>query len=99
MSKKQVRQKFRDDVFSRDRYKCVMCNTTSEQMDAHHITNRNLMPNGGYVKENGISLCPECHLRAEKYDENQIEGFSEEQLYSKIGSSYDLAFKSSSKMK
>ena len=25
-------------------------------LDAHHITDRNEMPNGGYVKENGISL-------------------------------------------
>lgn len=26
-------------------------------LDAHHITDRNEMPNGGYVPENGISLC------------------------------------------
>ena len=62
-SKKEIRKKFKTDVFKRDKYTCRCCNTvyTPEEaenlLDAHHITDRNEMPNGGYVKENGISLC------------------------------------------
>ena len=45
-------------------------------MDAHHITNRNDMPNGGYVPENGVTLCNKptregrdvsCHEDAEAW--------------------------------
>jgi hypothetical protein len=36
-------------------------------LDAHHVTDRTLMPWGGYVKENGISLCSQCHGFAEQY--------------------------------
>lgn len=28
---------------------------------------RSEMPNGGYVKENGITLCKLCHVKCEKY--------------------------------
>jgi hypothetical protein len=49
------------------------------------------MTNGGYVKENGISVCDDCHLLAE----NCAEGFEPDILYEKIGSSYDEAMVSS----
>jgi hypothetical protein len=61
--KKEVRNNFKNAVFKRDKYTCRCCNLryTEEEaetfLDAHHITDRNEMPNGGYVKENGISLC------------------------------------------
>jgi hypothetical protein len=48
------------------------------------------MPNGGYVKENGITLCKigeNCHLKAE----NVEPGFEPELLYRLIGSSKELA--------
>lgn len=63
------------------------------ELDAHHITNRNEMPKGGYVAENGISVCDDCHLKAEQFWSTGIavEGFSPEELYTKIGSSYDEA--------
>lgn len=79
--KKEVRRKFREAVFKRDRYRCVICGTSAPVekaesiLDAHHITPREAMPNGGYVKENGVTLCDPsktggplnegCHYRAE----------------------------------
>ena len=94
--KKQIRETFRNEVFSRDGNKCIMCDNT-EDLDAHHITDRNEMPNGGYVLENGISLCPECHRKAELWHEtdgeNFIIGFTPYDLYKKIGSNYSLAYK------
>lgn len=63
MSKKEIRNKFRKDVFRRDNYTCQVCGYGPSKIeaenifDAHHITDRSLMNNGGYVKENGITLC------------------------------------------
>lgn len=63
-NKKAVRQAFREAVFERDGHRCVFCHIT-ENLDAHHIINRNLMPNGGYTLDNGVTLCPIHHLDAE----------------------------------
>ncbi len=62
-------------------------------LDVHHITPRNEMENGGYVFENGISVCSDCHLKCEYYFQfgTPIEGFSIEKLYELIGSSYEKA--------
>lgn len=69
-------------------------------LDAHHVTDRTEMPNGGYVKENGISLCEECHKKAEEFHSTGISvlGFSPEDLYEKIGSSKEKALEASKKI-
>lgn len=51
------------------------------------------MPSGGYVKENGISVCDACHLKAEAHwngSEADPE-FAPEKLYQLIGSCYEDA--------
>lgn len=68
-------------------------------LDTHHITDRNEMPNGGYVLDNGISLCDEsCHALAELFHETGTAhpGFAPADLYTRIGSSYENAWLSSS---
>jgi 5-methylcytosine-specific restriction endonuclease McrA len=105
--KKLIRQNFRDACYKRDKYKCAKCNfqSTPEQvekeLDAHHITDRNLMPNGGYVKENGISLCAPCHEKAEEFHSTGIAypGYSVDDLYKVIGSSLEKATEASKKFK
>lgn len=70
-------------------------------LDAHHITDRNDMPNGGYVVENGISLCDDgCHVLAEAYHQTGTShpDFSPADLYAKIGSSYEEAYRASLKL-
>ena len=70
-------------------------------LDAHHITDRNDMPNGGYVEENGISLCCDgCHILAEVYHQTGTAhpGFSPADLYAKISSSYEDAHRASLKL-
>jgi 5-methylcytosine-specific restriction endonuclease McrA len=111
--KQQIREKFRKDVFERDSYKCVICSRSDVKLDAHHITNRKRMPNCGYVKENGITLCDcydGCHFKAEQFNCGYTEWyviktkgsylieFTAENLYKKINSSYELAYKKSERL-
>jgi len=99
--KKQIRANFRDAVFKRDGHQCRMCGATGD-LDAHHITDRTLMPNGGYVKENGISVCPPCHLRAEQFHISNgtdcEEGWYPSDLYVVIGSSIEEATQASRRL-
>jgi 5-methylcytosine-specific restriction endonuclease McrA len=98
--KKQVRQRFRDATFTRDHHRCRVCGAADKPLDAHHITDRNLLPNGGYVPENGISLCPKCHEDAEVFHNTgqALPGRSPEDLYLLIGSSLERAIKASEKL-
>lgn len=104
--KKQVRAAFRSAVFTRDGYSCRCCGFKSspakaeDELDAHHITDRTEMPNGGYVAENGISVCATCHEKAETHHRGEPvpAGYSPPELYAKIGSSYERAVKASEKL-
>ena len=109
MKRKQlVRENFRNSVFKRDGYKCKKCGKpqTEVKLDAHHITNREAMPNGGYVVENGISLCDcdgGCHMKAEQYyisgGQQWPDGFHPNDLYAAINSSHEKAIKASQRLK
>ncbi|MCE9566777.1 MAG: HNH endonuclease [Planctomycetes bacterium] len=98
-SKQEVRRKFRAAVFARDELTCRGCGYAStperveEELDAHHITDRHEMPNGGYVAENGISLCAACHQKAEAHHCGDAvpPGFAPAELYAIIGSSEETA--------
>jgi len=75
-----TRDQFREAVFARDGHKCVICGYDPRGMgaagraglDAHHIMERRLWPDGGYYLDNGATLCsrqdayPSCHLHAEQ---------------------------------
>ncbi len=78
-----------------------MCGAKNILLECHHIIDRTEMPNGGYVKENGISLCDNCHLKAEKFHiSSKIEfepGYHPDDLYKKIKSSYEKAINASNK--
>ena len=58
------------------------------------------MPNGGYAMENGIALCPDCHVKAE--DELNVESYlkyAKGNLYKAIDSNHEKAVKASEKLK
>jgi len=59
-----TRDEFRDGVFERDNFKCVVCGKDGK--DAHHIIERRLWDDGGYHIDNGATLCEEHHVLAEK---------------------------------
>jgi hypothetical protein len=58
------RDDFREGVFARDGHKCVFCDKPA--VDAHHILERRLWPDGGYYLDNGASVCEEHHLACER---------------------------------
>lgn len=103
--KKKVRAAFRNAVFKRDNFTCRVCkkrwkpedaDPSLGRINAHHITDRNDMPNGGYVVENGVTVCDgdrdSCHMRCERGE------ITKEYLYLVISSSYDKALKQSEKL-
>lgn len=91
---KELRKEFNKAVFKRDGHKCIICGKT-EDLDAHHITDRKEMPNGGYVLSNGVTLCEVHHWSAEQYHisggKTWIDGFHPVNLYMLINSSIDKA--------
>jgi len=107
--KKEIRRRFREAVLERDGYQCRLCgwldnNSLDWKLDAHHITPRTEMPGGGYVPENGIALCPQCHGYAEDWLRAEFRGlrkvaevrfdlrYSPGSLYKLIGSEARVAF-------
>lgn len=64
MEKLLTRDRFRESVLKRDRYKCIICKEPA--IDCHHILDRKLFSDGGYYLSNGASLCTEHHLEAER---------------------------------
>ena len=59
-----TRDEFRNAVFWRDRYTCVLCDKPA--VDAHHILERRLFSDGGYYLDNGASVCSEHHMLCEQ---------------------------------
>lgn len=64
------------------------------ELDAHHIVCKDELPAGGYVENNGVTLCHDCHIKAEVPHAANIE-FLPESLYRSIGSSKAQALMSS----
>lgn len=64
MTKLLTRDQYREGVFLRDGNCCVICKAPA--VDAHHILERRLWPDGGYYLDNGASVCEEHHLKAEE---------------------------------
>ena len=113
--KKLVREAFRESVFARDKYQCQVCgkqwNDTDTdpalaKINAHHITDRHEFPNGGYVRENGITVCDgdkkSCHMKCEQFfiskGSTWVPGLHPDDLYVKIGSSLEQARISDAKL-
>lgn len=96
-SKKEIRSNFRNECVKRDNDSekegyctCRVCQEEFplNEIDVHHIIDRNEIPNGGYIKQNGICLCQECHKKAEVYHQTNgikwTEGYHPDDLFSCI---------------
>ena len=92
--KKSVRKKFRDLVFKRDKFTCQVCG--EKKIESDHICDRSLMPYGGYVASNGITVCKnDCHIKVDLFHmsggKEWAEGLHPKDLYIKIKSSFEKA--------
>jgi 5-methylcytosine-specific restriction endonuclease McrA len=103
MNKKQsIRSKFRNDVLTRDKFCCRCCGKRGYDrqgtpelnkvpLDAHHIIERT---NDNYVIQNGISVCDECHLKAEQFHitngKKWIDNFHPNDLFKLINSNWKI---------
>lgn len=95
MNKKQLRRDFVEKCLERDHDKCRVCGEP-QGITVHHVTDRNEMPEGGYSPLNGITLCVDCHWKAEVWhmsgNKEAHPGFHPDELYAMIGSDYEKAF-------
>jgi len=48
-------------VFARDDYQCQLCGAKKVKIEAHHILPKRKRPDLTLDKNNGITLCKECH--------------------------------------
>ena len=96
---KAWRKVFRETCFERDNHKCVMCGRAATAV--HHIIDRNEIENGGYVRENGISLCDPCHEKAETEhaEGRSTPGYESEMLFKMVFSSEEKARAAVEKLK
>lgn len=62
----QNRSQFRENCFERDSQTCIVPWCSRDALDAHHIIERSEWNNGGYIENNGASVCSPHHKAAEK---------------------------------
>lgn len=60
-----TRYNFREQCLIRDNNRCVVCKSEDSPC-VHHIIERRLFEDGGYWLENGATVCPSCHIKAEQ---------------------------------
>ena len=58
-----TREAFKEQVFARNRGRCVFCDAPA--VDPHHILERKLFPDGGYYLANGAAVCDVHHWECE----------------------------------
>lgn len=76
-AKQQIREVWRTAVMKRAGNRCQTVGPTLAEprktgrcvrsaVDPHHIVSRDVAPEGGYTIDNGIAVCAECHIEAER---------------------------------
>ena len=68
---------WREGIFERDNYTCQMCEKRGRRLNAHHIYKFSDFPELRLIKNNGITLCKECHDNIYGVEELYIEYFQE----------------------
>lgn len=55
-------KEWRTKVFERDNYTCQCCGKHGGNLNAHHLYNFAQYPELKYDVDNGVTICPKCHL-------------------------------------
>lgn len=66
MNVNRNRKQFRESVFARDDQECIVPWCDNDAVDAHHVIEREVWDNEGYIPDNGASVCEKHHKYAEE---------------------------------
>jgi len=66
---------WRENVFTRDRWVCQLCNVTKVPMQAHHIIRWAESEHLHFILTNGITLCIPCHQRVTGHEAEYQDRF------------------------
>ncbi len=58
---------WRNEVYKRDRWTCVLCGQIGGKLNADHIKPFSLFPELRFDLNNGRTLCKKCHVKTETY--------------------------------
>jgi len=78
--------KWRESIYERDNYTCLVCNNKNSKLNVHHLYNFIDHPTLRLELENGITICEDCHkefhnIYGKKYNTpNQFEMFVNNKL-------------------
>lgn len=62
--------KWREEIFKRNNWICQKCGS-KENLEAHHIKEWSEYPELRYNKDNGLTLCKDCHIKIHNQDEKE----------------------------
>lgn len=64
---------WRESVFRRDNFTCVICNKIGGDIHAHHVLPFSLFYESRFDIENGRTLCMGCHKKTKSYLNSKIK--------------------------
>lgn len=56
-------KRWREAIYERDGYACRVCGRSTAGLNAHHLYSYDDYPDKRFDLDNGITLCPRCHIR------------------------------------
>lgn len=73
-------KKWRENIFKRDKYTCIICSSKGVKLNAHHLNSWNKFKEERFLESNGITLCDSCHRDFHKkygYGDNTKKQFED----------------------